>query len=78
MHLLLLVMLLRMMNNHEHIHMEVNMRIKFYNIATSTKAIQHAESMLKLNPNMWPGAVAGYKGLITAHKNAIIAYEGKK
>lgn len=47
------------------------MRIKFINVATSIKLIHAAQDVLNTCPNMWSGAAKGWKGFITAHKNAI-------
>ena len=49
------------------------MRIKFYNVASSLKAIEAAQTALTTS-NMWHGCRAGFKGTITAHNNAIIKY----
>lgn len=40
-------------------------RQAFPNVATATRALKQAEKALADNPNMWPGAAAGFKTVIT-------------
>lgn len=40
-------------------------RQAFPNVATATRALKEAEKALADNPNMWPGAAAGFKTVIT-------------